>query len=312
MRTRAPTSADHDRLVELINHAALAGEAELEPRSRPALVSELTSPQIDGERDLRVWCDPTGAIRAFARLRIEPSAETTSGRLHYAIGDARDLDLEPAVIDWAAGRLREAAPAPRRLVHAIAVRDPDRAGRLAALGFVPHRVRHSMARALATELPAAPLPAGYRIRPGLGAPDADGYVAAFNEAFADAHDFSPLTIAEFHHDNASPGYRPEHDLVLETADGAIAGFCFVAVDDEQPRLAYVGAVGVRRAHRRLGLGASLLVRALAQLRDDGITDVHLHVDSDSPTGAPRLYQRLGFAVRYVEIRHVLDEPRLSR
>ncbi len=168
-----------------------------------------------------------------------------------------------------------------------------------------------MGRSLDAPIPDAPLPAGYRVRACRGAADAAGYVAAFAESFVDTLDFMPLTVAEFLHDVAGPAYRPEHDLILEAADGSIAGFCYVTLDDELPSLGYVGGLGVLRAHRRLGLGASLLAVGLRGLRGAGRRDVHLHVDVDSPTGATRLYARLGFTVRCAEVRHALDEQGLA-
>ena len=57
MRTRPPTAADHDALVHLVNRGALGGEGDVEDKPRDALITELTAPTLDADRDLRLWLD---------------------------------------------------------------------------------------------------------------------------------------------------------------------------------------------------------------------------------------------------------------
>ena len=53
-------------------------------------------------------------------------------------------------------------------------------------------------------------------------------------------------------------------------------------------------LAVHPEHRRRGLGEALLHHAARTYRAAGVTKVGLKVDSDNPTGAPRLYERLGY------------------
>jgi mycothiol synthase len=55
----------------------------------------------------------------------------------------------------------------------------------------------------------------------------------------------------------------------------------------------VYVLGVDPSAQGLGLGAVLLLRGLAYLRERGCPDVLLYVDA-SNTGAMRLYERYGF------------------
>jgi ribosomal protein S18 acetylase RimI-like enzyme len=70
--------------------------------------------------------------------------------------------------------------------------------------------------------------------------------------------------------------------------------------DENERLdvrrGWLEKISVRRPWRRRGLGRALTAAALAHLRDAGMTEAMLGVDSQNPTGALGLYQRLGFEV----------------
>ena len=55
-------------------------------------------------------------------------------------------------------------------------------------------------------------------------------------------------------------------------------------------------ISVRRPWRKRGLGAALTAAAMAHLRDAGMTEAMLGVDSQNPSGALGLYERLGFDV----------------
>ena len=56
----------------------------------------------------------------------------------------------------------------------------------------------------------------------------------------------------------------------------------------------VSALGVLRSWRKRGLGRALLIRSMHALRERGMTEVILGVDTDNLTGALRLYEGVGF------------------
>jgi ribosomal protein S18 acetylase RimI-like enzyme len=60
------------------------------------------------------------------------------------------------------------------------------------------------------------------------------------------------------------------------------------------RRGWLGRVSVRRPWRRRGLASALIVAALTGLRDAGMRDAMLGVDSENPSGALHLYESLGF------------------
>jgi len=64
---------------------------------------------------------------------------------------------------------------------------------------------------------------------------------------------------------------------------------------------FIGLVGTRRVARGRGIASALLTRALAQAREVGFISGSLVVDSDSPTGAVGLYERVGFTVKHTSI-----------
>ena len=79
---------------------------------------------------------------------------------------------------------------------------------------------------------------------------------------------------------------------LAESSGAIAGCCLTwAPSDDN---GWVKDLAVRPDHRRRGLGEALLHHAARAYREAGVRRVGLKVDSDNPTGATRLYERLGY------------------
>lgn len=80
--------------------------------------------------------------------------------------------------------------------------------------------------------------------------------------------------------------------------------CFVALDAEN-RMAgfalcwtssFVKDIAVAPSQRRKGIGEALLLAAFAALKARGNDQVGLKVEANNPSGARRLYERLGFVI----------------
>ncbi len=76
------------------------------------------------------------------------------------------------------------------------------------------------------------------------------------------------------------------------------------------REGWVGQLGVRRAWRRRGLATALLVRSMEAFRAAGLEAATLGVDTENPTGALGIYERVGFRPirRFVRLRRPLGPP----
>jgi phosphinothricin acetyltransferase len=88
--------------------------------------------------------------------------------------------------------------------------------------------------------------------------------------------------------------RAAATLVAEAAE-AVVGYAYAG--PYRPRPAYRWSVEdsvyiAPQAHRR-GIGRALLLTAFDALRRRGIAAAELGVDSESPTGATRLYESVG-------------------
>jgi ribosomal protein S18 acetylase RimI-like enzyme len=75
---------------------------------------------------------------------------------------------------------------------------------------------------------------------------------------------------------------------------------------------YIGQIGTRRSWRGRGLASALVGAALAAMKDAGYVRAALTVDTENPTGAHGLYERLGFVTerRYVSYQRPI--PPLTR
>ena len=85
-------------------------------------------------------------------------------------------------------------------------------------------------------------------------------------------------------------FDPELWFLAEAEDGSLAGaaLCWTS--------AFLKDLAVHEAWRGRGLGAALIHHVLGEFRGRGAPAVELKVASDNPSGAQRLYERLGFVV----------------
>jgi mycothiol synthase len=165
-----------------------------------------------------------------------------------------------------------------------------------AHGFAPVRRFHLMridASSPAIPAVAPPLPDGVEISVPR---DEAGYRAVCdvdNESFLDHWNFTPREYDEWWRlMTCESGYDPEGWWLL-TVDGEPAAICLNDESHADRGDGYVGVLGVRRAFRGRGLATLLLQHAFVRDRDRGMKGTALMVDTESLTGAVRLYESVG-------------------
>jgi GNAT superfamily N-acetyltransferase len=149
--------------------------------------------------------------------------------------------------------------------------------------------------ASAGDVPAVPVPKGFRVVPYT---DALGPAvhAAHTEAFGDHWGFQGRPF-----DNWAPGaihsdmFRGDLSRIVYDGDDIAA---YVLAYDGVAGSVYIGQVGTRRPWRKRGLASALLSASVRAAADTGKVTASLGVDADSPTGAVGVYERLGFAIRH--------------
>jgi ribosomal protein S18 acetylase RimI-like enzyme len=75
----------------------------------------------------------------------------------------------------------------------------------------------------------------------------------------------------------------------------------VANRERDRKRGYTEHVFVRRPWRRRGLAKALLVRSLGVLKEEGVDEAELGVDSENDSGAYGLYERLGYVTERTDI-----------
>lgn len=303
----APLShADLEPWAALVNHLALVDGTE-DFSSAEDLREQLDTPHSDPERD--TWAVWDGEEMVAYGLTFVPSTLDyedlarcyVSGGVHL---DHRGRGLGSRLLTLAQERGREL----------MAERHPGRAGYfggdgqldgsaarqlLTAHGYEVVRHFNHLRRDLGQPPPEAPNLDGVDlVTPGLEHEAAvrDAHV----EAFADHWGSGPVAPEPWHERWVSRAARHEMSTIAVARGGKHDGrvVAYVMTDQWVDRELHVNIVGTLGAYRGLGLAAACLGRTIALAAQSGAYDViDLDVDSTSPTGATRLYERLGFQHR---------------
>ena len=145
----------------------------------------------------------------------------------------------------------------------------------------------------------APLPEGIVLRRFDREHDAEAVYEAYQDTFADHWGHERSTYDDWVRFVLN---YPAADLsmwLVAWAGDEIAGICLCRPYEEaDQRMGWVGALGVRRAWRKRGLGSALLRYSFALFQERGYLRAALGVDASSLTNAVALYQRAGMHVHY--------------
>ncbi|HYF65205.1 MAG TPA: GNAT family N-acetyltransferase [Herpetosiphonaceae bacterium] len=245
---------------------------------------------------------------AYARYMLSGDADRPRADLAmYVLPGRRGQGVEAALIAWAERRAREAAPGAAVDLWAIATnRAAEQA--LEAAGYA-RRIAFQTMLVTLDGPPAAPDgdplagAAPLEIRPFVAGRDDRAAYEADEEASLDKGYGQPKTYEQWlRRLGAGQPIRPEHWFLAWDGPEVAAGI-FCAVDPDTGR-GVVHHLGVRRPWRGRGLGAALMLRVFGSLYRQGVTSVTLDVDTGSPTGAHRLYERCGMRVTGVRALYV--------
>ena len=166
------------------------------------------------------------------------------------------------------------------------------------MGFSPARYFDELLRTL-DDLPDPGPVAGVTITPWPDDRD-DEILAVSVSAFADHWGSTPTTADLWH--QMVHGYGARLDLsfvAVDDATGDVVSYSlnrrYEADDAVNGRKdGWIDQLGTLAQWRGRGLASQLIVSSLHAFAADGLTHASIGVDSESPTGAARLYRRLGF------------------
>ncbi|MGG0730600.1 GNAT family N-acetyltransferase [Bacillus paramycoides] len=160
--------------------------------------------------------------------------------------------------------------------------------------FIPTRIWWGMGIELKANVPLPLWLKGITIRHYIPGVDDERLHQTFNEAFADHWNSQPSTLEEFLQRTERDGFHPTL-WSLAMLEEEVVGFIFSKKGTDNK--AEITHLGVKCSKRKQGLGLALLHHAFGQLYQEGISKVHLNVDSENITGAPRVYETAGMKVQ---------------
>jgi GNAT superfamily N-acetyltransferase len=165
-------------------------------------------------------------------------------------------------------------------------------------GFSPVRHFYRMRRPDLENIPEAPMPEGLEVRP-VEPEHYQEICDAENEAFRDHWGFSDdfkMSVEEL---VDRPNFDPSLWKVAWDGDqvtGMVRSYIDGKENTEYNRLrGWTEDISVRRPWRKRGLASSLIAQSLHTLKDRGMQEAALGVDTQNLSGALRLYERMGYS-----------------
>jgi len=310
---RAASVDDAEAIADLVNEANIA-EVGVPWTTPDDIRTDLMAPGHESNDDVLLVADDGSLAGYLTTWRDEPLT------MIFLIAFVRPSDWGSGLSAWllrlgearARGRVERIRPrTPIRVQVARWAGNASAAALFETLGYAYVRTFHEMRIELADQAERASVPDGIRIRTFDPERDREPVHGALAEAFDDhwGSNFDPYDA--WVHDNIDTraGFDPDLWFVAVDGDEVVGVVCCRPSAAAAPDAVEVGELGVRRAWRHRGIGRALLLRAFAEAREKGFAAVELGVDSESLTGATRLYESVGMhPVRSFERWEKLLEP----
>ncbi|MGP9501244.1 GNAT family N-acetyltransferase [Specibacter sp. AOP5-B1-6] len=300
LRFRPLAAADVEAWLELVVRIAAfekapwhAQRSELE-----AAFSDAVNPVAENSV---AGVDADGGLRAFGRVVKNPGGDKA-----YVLGGVDPAwqrhGVGSAVLAWQEARAAERFAADgqpgARARNYVEEDNPALRALLAGAGYSVVRYFSEMLRPL-VDVTAVPVPAGISIVPWT-AELSEAVRLAHNEAFADHWGSEPRTAEQWAVQMTHEHLRLDLSTVaIDEAGGDVAGYQLATVDPDVEarhgrREGYTELLGVRRAWRGRGIAPAILTDAMVRFAAAGLDHAALDVDTENPSGALGLYERMGY------------------
>lgn len=300
--TRMEDKAAFCRLLYLYTLAM--GDAEdLKPED-----IDWTMPHYDLATSSIVLEDKNGEMIAYANLWDNsdiPIRNYTSWAVHP---EHWHQGIEEFILEWLEKTAERAIPrcpddAQVSLLLGTPIGFAQRESYYQARGYRFARVFQRRVITMTEAPPPAQFPEGFYVRSYRHPEELEDFVRLFTDSFRDHfgwvdEPFEKEVEVWRHELENDPIFDPLLCyLVVDSKTEALAGFCFCRRElAGRPDMAYVNELGVGKAYRKQGIALNMLYHAFGEFWKQGRAQVGLNVDSESLTGANRLYERAGMSV----------------
>lgn len=263
------------------------------------------------EADYLLARESHGALTAFAHVDLTaPDHAVAEFAVHP---DWRRRGVGTTVVRALLDRVASGSDPqnPRRLRVWAHGEHPGAVALARRFGFVRTRILLQLRRSLRTPLPPLELPDGVRLRSFVVGQDEPEFLRVNNAAFDWHPEQGGWGLHQVRERQAEPWFDPEGFLLAVDGSDRVLGFHWTKVhptgDGEHPDepVGEVYVLGVDPAVQGRRLGTVLTLAGLYHLRDRGLNQVLLYVESDN-TPAVRLYTELGFTTWSADV--VFESP----
>ncbi len=123
-----------------------------------------------------------------------------------------------------------------------------------------------------------------------------------NESFSEHFNFRPHTLEETRHRLLNNPYLKQRESFFAVLNGDSVGYVGVGIDEKynlerNTRIGWATVIGVLKPYRSAGVGTSLILHAVENLKGKGMTRALLGVDDNNTTRAIGVYEKVGFTVK---------------
>jgi mycothiol synthase len=297
LKLRRVTWGDLETVTQLIYDACAADGDAIVAVTSEELRHEWETPGFELDRDAFLIETADGQIAGYEEFfnEHEHARLRTDGYVHP---DFKGRGIGTSLLRRIEQRAREeislAEPEVRVTLRSIIDnRDPDSHALHQNEGYQPLRYHWRMEIVLDGPPPAPRFPEGIELRPFIKGEHDVAVWQAQNEAWRDHWGSHDVTLEEW---KRSRFDDPEFDPTLWQIawDGdEVAGF---SMNRYRMGIGWIRTLGVRRPWRKRGLGEALLLQSFGEFYRRGTKTIGLGVDAQNPTGATRLYQKVGMYI----------------
>jgi mycothiol synthase len=286
--------ADAHAVAELIAACQVA-DGDAAEMTAEELLSDWQSLNVAEEAVL--VAAPDGRVAAYADVLNRGYVRVSV--YGYVHPDQRGRGLGAYLVGWGEAWVQDRmvyVPARSRVVveHFVRASNAGAQNLLAALGYVHVRTVYWMDIMLDAAPQPPEWPEDLAVRTFVAGQDDQALYEAGEDSFQDTWDRPPSTLEQWLAPTRATGFDPAlWFLVEDRRSDQIVGFCLCQLVAGK---GHISPLGVRRHSRRRGVGLAMLQHAFGEFFRRGVREVGLSVDSESSTGAPRLYSRAGMHV----------------
>jgi mycothiol synthase len=308
LNVRPLRMSDAVAVAQLIYAACEAEGDAILAMSPEELLHEWQEPEFNIESDAFAVETMDGRILGYAEVMNEQGHSTCimNGNVHPDFkGRGIGTTLLRAVEERAREIMTLAVPDARVAIRTTINRnEPDGVALHENEGYRPVKYHWRMEITLDGPPSLPKFPQGIELRPFIKGNHDAAVWQAQNESFRDHPGSHDQTLEEWRRVRFDdPEFDPSLWVIAWDGD-EVAGF---SLNRYRTGIGWIRTLGVRRPWRKRGLGQALLLQSFGEYYRRGMKTIGLGVNAHNPTGAQRLYQRVGM---HAASEHVTYEKEL--